>query len=41
MNKGESADYEISVLFFLIGHPDGHIIIDGGNAIEVATNPRC
>ncbi|MGO8134412.1 N-acyl homoserine lactonase family protein, partial [Rhizobium ruizarguesonis] len=33
------ADYEIPVPFFLITHPDGHNIIDGGNAIEVATDP--
>ena len=40
MNQGSGADYEIPVPFFLITHPDGHTIIDGGNAIEVATDPR-
>lgn len=40
MNQGNGADYEIPVPFYLITHPDGHTIIDGGNAIEVATDPR-
>jgi len=40
MNQGNGADYEIPVPFFLITHPKGHIIIDGGNAIEVADDPR-
>ncbi len=40
MNQGNGADYEIPVPFFLITHPAGHTVIDGGNAIEVATDPR-
>lgn len=40
MNQGDGEDYEIPVPFFLITHPKGHIIIDGGNAIEVAHDPR-
>jgi len=40
MNQGCGADYEIPVPFFLITHSDGHTIIDGGNPIEVAENPR-
>ncbi|MGE6605762.1 AttM family quorum-quenching N-acyl homoserine lactonase [Halomonas sp. NPDC076908] len=39
MNEGAGADYEIPVPFFLITHPEGHTIIDGGNAVEVATDP--
>ena len=40
MNEGNGADYEIPVPFFLITHPKGHTIIDGGNAVEAATDPR-
>lgn len=40
MNEGNGADYEIPIPFFLITHPKGHTIIDGGNAVEVATDPR-
>ncbi|MFC7704601.1 N-acyl homoserine lactonase AttM [Plastorhodobacter daqingensis] len=40
MNEGAGADYEIPVPFYLITHPKGHTIIDGGNAVEVATDPR-
>lgn len=40
MNQGGNDDYEIPVPFFLITHPAGHTIIDGGNAIEVATDPK-
>lgn len=40
MNQGDGADYEIPVPFFLITHPKGHTIIDGGNAVEVARDPR-
>ncbi|MBP1616929.1 MAG: N-acyl homoserine lactonase family protein [Bacteroidetes bacterium] len=32
--------YEIPVPWFLIKHPKGNIIIDGGNAVECATTPR-
>ena len=40
MNQGDGAPYEIPVPFFLITHPQGHTIIDGGNAVEVATDAR-
>lgn len=40
MNAGANTDYEIPVPFYLITHPKGNIIIDGGNAVEVATDPR-
>ncbi|MCC5960118.1 MAG: N-acyl homoserine lactonase family protein [Rhodobacteraceae bacterium] len=40
MNEGAGADYEIPVPYYLITHPKGHTIIDGGNAVEVATDPR-
>ena len=40
MNQGDGADYEIPVPFFLLTHPEGHTIIDGGNAVEVARDPR-
>src|SRR4051794_5729584 len=40
MNQGDGADFEIPVPFFLITHPAGHTIIDGGNAVEVAENPH-
>lgn len=32
--------YEIPVPWFLITHPKGNIIIDGGNSVECATTPR-
>lgn len=38
MNQGMDDDYEIPVPFFLLTHPKGHAIIDGGNAVEVATD---
>ena len=39
MNQGES-DFEIPVPWFLIKHPLGNVVIDGGNAIEVAIDKR-
>ncbi|MFT3989597.1 MAG: N-acyl homoserine lactonase family protein [Aestuariivirga sp.] len=33
-------DYEIPVPWFLIKHPLGNVVIDGGNAIEAAIDPR-
>lgn len=39
MNQGESA-YEIPVPWFLIRHPKGNVVIDGGNAAEVAIDKR-
>jgi N-acyl homoserine lactone hydrolase len=39
MNQGEQ-DYEIPVPWFLIKHPLGNVVIDGGNAVEAALDPR-
>src|SRR6218665_3817424 len=35
MNQGEEP-FEIPVPWFLIKHPQGNVVIDGGNAVEVA-----
>jgi N-acyl homoserine lactone hydrolase len=40
MNQGDGAPYEIPVPFFLLTHPQGHVLIDGGNSAETATDPR-
>lgn len=40
MNQGDGADFEIPVPWFLIKHPRGNVVIDGGNAAEVATDKR-
>lgn len=39
MNQGEEP-YEIPVPWFLIRHPKGNVVIDGGNAQEVAIDKR-
>jgi N-acyl homoserine lactone hydrolase len=39
MNQGEQ-DYEIPVPWFLIKHPSGNVVIDGGNAVEAAIDKR-
>ncbi|WP_206364950.1 AttM family quorum-quenching N-acyl homoserine lactonase [Sphingomonas panacis] len=39
MNQGD-ADYEIPVPWFLLMHPRGHVIIDGGLAAEGLSDPR-
>jgi len=39
MNQGESV-FEIPVPWFLIKHPLGNVVIDGGNAIEAAIDKR-
>lgn len=39
MNQGEEP-FEIPVPWFLIKHPKGNVVIDGGNAVEVARDPR-
>lgn len=39
MNQGEE-DYEIPVPWFLIKHPAGNVVIDGGNAVEAAIDKR-
>jgi len=40
MNQGDGADYEIPVPWFFIKHPKGNVVIDGGNAAEVAIDAR-
>ena len=39
MNQGEG-DFEIPVPWFLIKHPKGNVVIDGGNAVEAALDKR-
>jgi N-acyl homoserine lactone hydrolase len=39
MNQGEES-YDIPVPWFLIKHPKGNVVIDGGNAIETAIDKR-
>ncbi|MEA2340124.1 MAG: N-acyl homoserine lactone hydrolase [Solirubrobacteraceae bacterium] len=39
MNQGLGDEYEIPVPWFLITHPKGNVVIDGGNAAECATDP--
>ncbi|MCB1398083.1 MAG: N-acyl homoserine lactonase family protein [Rhodobacteraceae bacterium] len=39
MNQGEDP-FEIPIPWFLIKHPQGNVVIDGGNAIETAIDPR-
>ncbi|WP_425376069.1 AttM family quorum-quenching N-acyl homoserine lactonase [Roseiarcus fermentans] len=39
MNQGEE-DFEIPVPWFLIKHPKGNVVIDGGNAVEAALDKR-
>ena len=36
MNQGLGEPYEIPVPWFLITHPKGNVVIDGGNAVECA-----
>lgn len=40
MNQGLGEPYEIPVPWFLITHPRGNVVIDGGSAVECATDPR-
>jgi N-acyl homoserine lactone hydrolase len=41
MNQGLGEPYEIPVPWFLVTHPKGNVVIDGGNAAECATgDPR-
>jgi len=40
MNQGLGEPYEIPVPWFLITHPKGNVVIDGGNAVECATDAR-
>jgi N-acyl homoserine lactone hydrolase len=36
MNEGMGEEYEVPVPFFLIMHPRGNVLFDGGNALEAA-----
>jgi N-acyl homoserine lactone hydrolase len=36
MNEGMNEEYTVPVPFFLITHPRGNVLFDGGNALEVA-----
>jgi glyoxylase-like metal-dependent hydrolase (beta-lactamase superfamily II) len=40
MNEGLGEPSEIPVPFFLITHPRGNVLFDGGNALEVAQDAR-
>jgi N-acyl homoserine lactone hydrolase len=40
MNQGLGEEYEIPVPWFLIEHPHGLVVIDGGNAAECAQDAR-
>lgn len=40
MNQGDGADYTIPVPWFLLTHPKGHVVIDGGLAAEGLADPR-
>ena len=40
MNEGLGDPYEVPVPFFLITHPRGNVLFDGGNALEVAQDAR-
>ncbi len=36
--NADPAPYEIPVPWYLITHPKGNVVIDGGNALECATD---
>ena len=40
MNQGLGEPFEIPVPWYLITHPKGNVVIDGGNAAECAADPR-
>jgi N-acyl homoserine lactone hydrolase len=40
MNQGMGEEYEIPVPWFLVTHPKGNVVIDGGNAPECATDAK-
>lgn len=40
MNANNAIDFDSPIPFFLITHPKGNVIIDGGLPVEVADNPR-
>jgi glyoxylase-like metal-dependent hydrolase (beta-lactamase superfamily II) len=39
MNQGLGEDFAIPVPWYLVTHPRGDVVIDGGNAAECATDP--
>ena len=39
MNQGLGDPFEIPVPWYLLTHPKGNVVIDGGNAAECATDP--
>lgn len=40
MNQGLGEEYEIPVPWFVVEHPEGLVVIDGGNAAECAEDPK-
>jgi glyoxylase-like metal-dependent hydrolase (beta-lactamase superfamily II) len=38
--NGADAPFEIPVPFFLITHPKGNVVVDGGTPVECATDPK-
>ncbi len=40
MNQGIGEEYEVPVPWYLVEHPRGLVVIDGGNAAECATDAR-
>lgn len=38
--NADPTPYEIPVPWYLITHPKGNVVIDGGNAVECATDPE-
>lgn len=40
MNQGLGDPYEVPVPWYLLKHPKGNVLYDGGNALEVARDPR-
>ena len=40
MNQGLGEEYEIPVPWFLVTHPSGNVVIDGGDAAECAGDAR-
>ncbi|MHC5654096.1 AttM family quorum-quenching N-acyl homoserine lactonase [Stappia sp. ICDLI1TA098] len=40
LNEGEGRDWEIPVPFYVVDHPRGLIVIDGGTPVECATDPH-
>ncbi len=40
MNQGNGADCEIPIPWFFMTHPKGHVVIDGGLAVEGLADPH-